>query len=204
MKKEKILYNVYAEMTPNPDAIKFVSDQIICDTYAEFTDKEHAQGHLLPSKLFAFPFVKSVLIAPQYISVIKIPDISWDDIVLEMREFISQHLNSGEPVLDERLLAIQANNGNNEHSNQITIQSKTPENETEQKIVDVLNEYIRPAVESDGGAVEFLGFDNGKVLIALKGSCSGCPSSTITLKNGIEQLLRNMVPGVEEVIAESY
>lgn len=195
----KAIYNIYAEMTPNPNAMKFVSDRKLTEITVEFPDQSKAAGHPLPEKLFRFPFVKSILITPYYVSVIKNDSVEWDDIVLELREFISQHLNRGGLTIDDRLVYLQKTTGDP----LVSIQSKIPENETEEKIVNILNEYVKPAIESDGGAIEFRGFQQGKVYVALKGSCSGCPSSMYTLKNGIEQLLKNMIPEVEEVVAEN-
>lgn len=196
---------IYAESTPNPATMKFVSNNLLIQqgATAEYVKISETSGAPIAAKLFEFPFVKSVFINSNFISVTKTDNIGWDDIILELREFIKQYLEKGNPVITE-LPKVEVHT-DNRFSETKTIYSEhaAPQNEAEHKIIEVLEEYIRPAVEQDGGLITFKSFNEGVVTVALKGACSGCPSSTITLKAGIEGLLKRMVPGVNEVVAEN-
>ncbi|MEN8927677.1 MAG: NifU family protein, partial [Flavobacteriales bacterium] len=152
--------------------------------------------------LFAFPFVTGVFIARNFITVSKMDAIEWDDITLELRLFISDFLKK-EPIvvstLPTPIAKEEAAPAEKNLSYETVISS-----EMDQKIVDLLEEFVRPAVENDGGAIHFKSFEDGIVTVILKGSCSGCPSSTQTLKGGVEQLLRSHLKEVKEVVAESH
>ncbi|MBN8701908.1 MAG: NifU family protein [Bacteroidetes bacterium] len=196
---------VYAESTPNPATMKFVANSLLIadGATAEYLSPASTKGAPIAAKLFQLPFVKSIFINSNYITVTKKDGIAWDDIILELREFIKSYLDSGSAVVTE-LPKVEVHT-DNRFSETKTIYSEhvAPQNETEHKIIEVLEQYIRPAVEQDGGLITFKSFSEGVVTVALKGSCSGCPSSTITLKAGIEGLLKKMVPGVNEVVAEA-
>lgn len=199
MNTNKKIITVYTESTPNPNTLKFVCDKpLISGSAIEFTDKNQTKNSPLAQNLFNFPFVKSVFFAVNFISITKTDAISWDDITLELRYFISNYLNEGRVVLSERVLS---------HKSDIIDSTKNTgealTSEIDIKIVEILDQYVRPAVEGDGGDIVFKSFKNGVVTVQLKGSCSGCPSSTMTLKMGIEGLLKRMIPEVKEVVQEA-
>ncbi len=190
---------IYAEMTPNPSVMKFCSNRLLVPngkTY-EINSPEGASVSPLAKQLFQFPFINSVFLAENFVSITIDSSVDWNDITMELRQFITDYLNTGgeviKPSSDNRKESISQEQTHNTGNQQF--------NKDEQKIIDLLNEYVRPAVQQDGGAIDFHSFENGIVKVVLKGSCSGCPSSVITLKNGIEQLLKNMMPEVKAVEA---
>ncbi len=191
--------SIYAELTPNPNTMKFVSDRVIFKSNdpVEYKTQAEAMGSSeLAQKLFAFPFVKGVFIASNFVTVTKTADLSWDLITFELREFIREfllkHETAVEKVPEVEIIAEE-------------VKPKEPiePSEYDDAIRNLLNEYVKPAVESDGGAIDFVSFKDGVVKVQLRGSCSGCPSSTVTLKDGIEQLLTTEMPEVKSVEAES-
>src|SRR5688572_315368 len=193
---------IYAESTPNPAAMKFVCNMLLMDEgVVEYNRAEDAIASPLATQLFAFTGIKGVFITSNFITITKAPDIDWFEITGILREFIRGYLMSGEKIFisnpfvnsNEKIVANveDKTSGNNGSGN------------IEQQIIQMLEEYVKPAVEQDGGAIHFKSYDNGVVTVALKGSCSGCPSSTLTLKAGIENLLKKMVPEVTEVVAEA-
>ena len=202
MSEKKISVTIYAESTPNPKVMKFVANRaIISGDSIEFKNIDEAEKSPLVIKLFHFPFVKEVFIARNFVSITKYDMMEWEDITMEVRQFIRDYLASGGVVLEER-------------DNSITkkIDKEKPKlfkefrqkdlGEVEVRIVEILDEYVKPAVESDGGNIRFISYDKGKVSVLLQGACSGCPSSTVTLKQGIENILKKMLPTlVDEVLA---
>lgn len=200
-------YTVYAEMTPNPNTMKFVSNRwlVTNDKSYEILANQRVGGPSpLAEKLFNFPFINGVFIAANFVTLTKSDIIEWQDVVMELRDFITDYLNSEEGVvIREEFLNPAKEEVITETSSDNTAQTSENKNFTdfEQKIVEILDEYIKPAVESDGGAIELDSYSNGVVKVVLKGSCSGCPSSTMTLKAGIEQMLKNMLPEVQSVEA---
>lgn len=194
---------LYAELTPNPNTMKFVADRIIFRSTnpVEYKTAADAKGSsALAVELFNFPFVNGVFIAENFITITKTEALSWDLITFELREFIRQALLKTEFVVEEIP----------ERKTEATTENGAPKkrkhvepSDYDDAIRAILNEYIKPAVESDGGAIDFVSFLDGTVTVELRGSCSGCPSSTVTLKNGIEQLLTAELPAVKEVVAES-
>jgi Fe-S cluster biogenesis protein NfuA len=199
MENKKIPTLVYTEQTPNPAAMKFVADRMLITGPAiEFTGKAQAKASPLAMELFNFPFVTGVFLSSNFVTVNKNKLVEWEDILMDMRNFISAFLNSNEHVLSETVVTEKAAIVDNSK-----ISGETISPEIDIKIANVLEEYIRPAVEQDGGAIAFKSFKNGVVTVQLQGSCSGCPSSTVTLKQGIEGLLMRLVPEVTEVIAEA-
>lgn len=202
---------LYAEMTPNPNTMKYVANKYLLLTgeSAEFLNQKEAKNYSpLAEALYNFPFVKGVFLAANFITITKDDSISWDYINMELREYIREFIANGGEVLTQMPQG---------RENQITTaqeidpgtsisssKGKTfAPSEFDDAIRGLLEEYIRPAVESDGGAIDFKGYDDGLVYVILKGSCAGCPSSTATLKFGIENLLKQHIPEVKEVIAES-
>lgn len=179
--------NVYTESTPNPSTMKFLVNKLLINGSVDFPNKETAQDSPFAQELFKFNFVNGVFFASNFVTVTKTDDAEWDDIEALLKDFVKGAVESE--------LAVKAVH----HDTEVNFEGT----ETEVKIQQVLHDYVRPAVEQDGGAIHYKSFNDGIVTVELKGSCSGCPSSTITLKAGIEGLLKRMVPGVTEVVAEA-
>ena len=184
---------IYTEMTPNPETMKFVTDKLLLgNNNADFQDVSAATNSPLAVELFGFPFIKGVFIMNNFVTLTKQPDIDWYDIIPTLRDFIKNYLENNKPVFTSDFKP--------ENPNAISSQD---ESEIIMKIKEMLDNYVKPAVEMDGGAIHFKSFQDGVVTLMLQGSCSGCPSSTVTLKSGIEGLLKRMVPEVTEVVAEA-
>jgi Fe-S cluster biogenesis protein NfuA len=188
-KAKKQPITVYGETTPNPSALKFVVSRMLTRTAIEFKNIDQTAASPLAKELFKFPYVKEIFIDENYISVTKYDVNNWDEITLELRSFIKQFIENGGTVLDENFV-------------QETLVEETKKTEefdnldvTSQKIINILEEYVKPAVAADGGNIAFESFDeeNKVVKVILQGACSGCPSSTFTLKSGIEGLLKSML-----------
>jgi len=185
---------VYAEMTPNPVTMKFVINFLLIREEGkniEFRTKEKAEISPLAKRIFELPFVNGVFITSNFITVTKDESCEWYEVIPEIKELIKTQLAKGEPLLSGELIIEEA---------EVPVNSL---GDIEQKIISLLDEYIRPAVEGDGGAIHFKSFENGTVTVTLKGSCHGCPSTNTTLKQGVENLLRRMLPEVEKVITET-
>ena len=197
----KIPVTVYAEMTPNPATMKFVANNYLIDPskQVEFTAQADAKGYSpLAEELFNFPFVKGVFIASNFVSITKTEALSWDFVTQDLRDFIRNYVADGKEIL----IRIPEPKPVSSKSENKSVKNYAP-SDFDQHIVDLLDEYVKPAVEGDGGAIEFRNYSDGVVTVILKGACSGCPSSTATLKNGIEQLLMQHIPEVKEVVAEA-
>lgn len=181
--------NIYLEANPNPNSLKFVADKMLLDekVIKDYPDAESAVDSQIARDLFKFDYVERVFIMSNFITITKNKQVHWDAIKLELRNFIKKYLEEGKPVVDIS-------------SNEDKIKSSTKE--IDNKIIEILDEYIKPAVEQDGGAIQFESFNKGVVKVSLQGACSGCPSSMITLKGGIEKLLKRFIPEVNEVVAE--
>lgn len=194
----KRIITIYAESTPNPSSMKFVANTMLIEgAPIEFTNASQTASSPLAKKLFQFPFVKGIFISSNFITLTKQDFVEWNDIILELREFLKTYLTEGNPVLAEKVFTEKA---------AVVSSEKVEEKITSEidiKIAEILDEYIKPAVESDGGAITFKSFKDGVVTVILQGSCSGCPSSTMTLKAGIEGLLKRLVPEVKEVVSEA-
>ena len=190
----KVPVTVYAESTPNPSAMKFVANKKISDQAVSFENIETAKDAPLVKELFNFPFVKEVFIDENYISISKLETTTWEEVVMEIRAFIKSYLEEEKTILGPSFI-LTAQNSN-------TINSNQPLNDTEQEIVKILDEYVKPAVASDGGNIIFDSYEDTckRVKVILQGACSGCPSSTFTLKNGIENILKEMLPGKVEMV----
>ena len=199
----KVPVTMYAEMTPNPATMKFVANKhlLINGENLVFESTEDAKGYSpLAEALFNFPFVESVFMTGNFITVTKTDNVDWDFIVMELREFIREWIFEGKEIL---IMMPPTKEESQNIKTETTIERKAfKPSEYDEQIVDLLNEYVRPAVENDGGAIDYIGFENGVVTVELKGSCAGCPSSTQTLKGGIEGLLKQNMPDiVTEVVA---
>lgn len=192
---------VYSEMTPNPTTMKFVVNKHLLGTgdSAEFTSMDQAKGFSpLAEELFHLPFVNGVFIASNFVTITKTDNLSWDFITMELREFIKNWIGEGKDVLIQMPSKNPTAQSENEEPTKVYAAS-----EYDTAIVNLLEEYVAPAVANDGGAIDFRGYEDGVVTVVLKGSCSGCPSSTATLKGGIENLLKQHLPEVKEVVAEN-
>lgn len=179
--------NVYTESTPNPATMKFLVNKLLYNGSLDFPDKEKAQSSPFARELFKFNFVNGVFFASNFVTITKSEDSEWEDILPILKDFVKG-------AVESELLIHEIESDEN-----VAFEGS----ETEKKIQQVLHDYVRPAVEQDGGAIAYKSFDEGVVTVELRGSCSGCPSSTITLKAGIEGLLKRMVPEVQEVVAEA-
>lgn len=211
---KKIPTSLYAEMTPNPAAMKFVADRALITggMQIEYRSKAEAKGSSpLAEELFNFPFVISVFISGNYVTVLKDESLGWEMIVQQLREYIREWLLDNEvavsavtaELLNRTRDIADGKEEKNAHASS-TDYSGFEATEYDDEIRFLLHEYVRPAVESDGGAIDFMAYKDKRVYVQLKGSCSGCPSSTATLKGGIENLLKAKMPDiVEEVVAES-
>ena len=195
MKKvEKVAITVYAESTPNPSAMKFVVNKKIANQSLSFENVDTAKDAPLVRELFNFPFVKEVFLDGNYISITKHKNTQWEEVVIEIRSFIKSYLEEKKIILGSSFSSkLQDINITNPH---LTL------NDTEQEIVKILDEYVKPAVASDGGNIIFDSYEdsNKSVKVLLQGACSGCPSSTFTLKNGIENILKEMLPDKVESV----
>ena len=193
---KKIPVTIYGETTPNPAVLKFVANKQLTKTSVEFKNIDEAKPSPLAIELFKFPYVKEVFVDENYVSVTKFDSYDWDEITIEVRSFIKEFIENGGTVIDETLI----------------VQTKDHEQQqeayfdnldvTSQQIINILEEYVKPAVQSDGGNISFENYDDvsKRVTVTLKGACSGCPSSTFTLKNGIENMLRQMLNNNEIVV----
>ena len=180
VKKEKNNpISIYTESTPNPSVLKFVSNKLIVDGSFEFNNIDEAQEMEFAKKLFEFSYVKSIYISKNFVSITKYDLKNWDEVTLELRNFIKNYLERNEINFKRKEVETE----------EIYL------DETSKKIISILDEYIKPAVSSDGGNILFDSYDKDKKLVKviLQGACSGCPSSTVTLKNGIENMLKEML-----------
>lgn len=180
----------YTESNPNPNSLKFVTNYILFPEGEsfDFPDLESAEKAPLAKELFKFDYVDRVFFMNNFITITKKEGVDWIEVKSELKDFIRSYVESEKDLLD---------------TENITEDSDNEDSEVVIKIKQVLDEYIKPAVEMDGGAITFDSFNEGIVKVQLQGSCSGCPSSTVTLKAGIENLLTRMIPEVSSVEAES-
>ncbi|GGI56585.1 NifU family protein [Winogradskyella haliclonae] len=187
--KPKNAVTVYAESTPNPSVLKFVCNKVLVVQICEFSSIDEAKVSPIATELFQFPFVKSVFMDKNYISITKYDVAQWEDITVQLREFIKTYVEDGKPILNQPILQKKDLKEKKAETQFETL------DDTSKNIVNILEEYIKPAVASDGGNIEFISFDNQskKVEVLLQGACSGCPSSRFTLKNGIENMLKEML-----------
>ena len=218
METSRIPTSVYAEMTPNPAVMKFVADRALApgDYQLEFRSKAEAMlCSPLATELFNFPFVTSVFVSGQMVSVTKDESLGWEMIVQQLREYIREWLMDHEHAVDADKVdaalpqlgapsenaPVAATAGLDPEAVKFIAEEDIVPTEHDDAIKQLLEEFVRPAVEQDGGAIDFKAFKDGTVYVHLRGACSGCPSSTQTLKGGIEQLLKSKLEAVEEVVA---
>ncbi len=191
---------LYTEQTPNPDSLKFVTNRMLHKGTADFRTPDLAkEWSPLAIALFELPYVKGVYICNNFVTITKEMNYQWEDIMLQAKDFIKAYVTDGKPVVNE---GFEEAMKKLEEEKGVAYQYDGEEAEIVKKIKGLIDQYVKPAVEMDGGNIEFKSFDKGKVAVILQGSCSGCPSSTVTLKSGIEGMLKRMVPEVTEVVAE--
>jgi NFU1 iron-sulfur cluster scaffold homolog, mitochondrial len=206
MNIQEIPYIIYAEETPNPTSLKFVANKLllVSGATAEYNNISETNDAPIAKKLLAFPFVKKVFIASNFVTITKHDTLEWEEIRDEIRVFITQYLNDGNAVITKLPQQQMPKDNTFKETIAVNTHHHAPSNEVENKIIEVLEQYIRPAVEQDGGLITFKELKDGIVTVQMRGSCSGCPSSTMTLKAGIEALLKRLLPDdVKEVISEA-
>ncbi len=194
LKTGNTIVSIYTEMTPNPETMKFVANKLLYPGKSiDFPDESTATPSPLAKELFAFPFIRSVFIASNFVTLAKTPETQWEEVIPAIREFLKQYLEEGKVVVNEELVVkkVSTNTVNADDSDVV------------KRIKELLENYVKPAVEMDGGAISYKGYEDGVVKLMMQGSCSGCPSSMITLKAGIEGMMKRMIPEVKEVVAES-
>ena len=195
-------FTIYMESTPNPEVMKFVANKILTEDSIELLNNKNSDQVPLAMELFKFPFIKSIFISYNFISITKNNDIDWHEISTEVREFINNYLNKNGFVNNFK----SSENIESQLKDDDIIQYKQIDTKNlsdfEKNIVSIIEQYIQPAVAADGGSIVFKSFEEGVVYVILKGACSGCPSSTITLKQGIENLLKQKLgKDIKEVMA---
>lgn len=189
---------LYTEQTPNPESLKFVTNKMLYRGTADFREPELAvDWSPLATALFGLPYVKGVYICNNFVTISKEFNYDWSEIMLKIKEFIKNYVESDGVILQEGFAEAMA-----------AIEAQTPQYQGDDaelvvRIKELIDTYVKPAVEMDGGNIEFKAFDKGTVYVVLQGSCSGCPSSTVTLKSGIEGMLTRMIPEVKEVVSEA-
>ncbi len=194
-------YSIYAESTPNPEVMKFVSNRMLADKSLEILKASEAIEIPIANELFKLPFVKSVFISSNFVSVTKTEIVEWQDIALQLRMYITDFLNSIEIINHTESISTNVKE-NSESVEEVKTEEEREYEGAEKEISDLLDEYIRPAVEGDGGSITLHSFKDGIVSVTLSGACNGCPSSTVTLKQGIEGLLKQkMGDKIKEVVA---
>ena len=187
-------YSIYAESTPNPAVMKFVANKMLLNDNIEILSLEQAKDIPLAAAIFNFPFVKGLFLSGNFIAITKNESVKWEDIAIQLRSFISDFLNKQGIEMDRKKITKKV-------IKESAVEKKMF-SALETKIANVLAEYIQPAVEADGGFISLRGVKNGIVSVVLQGACSGCPSSSLTLKQGIESLLKQKFPNeIKEVVA---
>lgn len=192
LQKKKEMYQIYAEMTPNPNVMKFVSSKLLLEGFIEVKSREQAEGVPLAQAIFnEFDFTKEVFISDNFVAVTRDHSVEWHEVMMAVRGLIADYLQNGGEIAT---IAAQT------HENPVEKIINRDYTDDEQKISDILNEYVAPAVENDGGKISLMEYDQSTktAKMLLQGACSGCPSSTATLKNGIEGILKQFVPDLVE------
>ena len=197
IKTGSAVISIYTEMTPNPETMKFVANKLLYPGKSiDFPDEASAAPSPLAQELFTFPFIKSVFIASNFITLTKTNETNdWQDVIPTIKQFLKEYLEDGKVVVNEEAVASMKTESSNAVSED--------DDDVVKRIKELLENYVKPAVEMDGGAIQFKSYNDGVVNLMLQGSCSGCPSSMITLKSGIEGMMKRMIPEVKEVVAEA-
>jgi Fe-S cluster biogenesis protein NfuA len=187
--------SIYTEMTPNPETMKFVANKLLYPGKSiDISEEAMANTSPLAKELFSFPFIKSVFIASNFVTLTKTNNTEdWQDIISTIKTFLKEYLENGGIVINEEEVS--------KLRNEVTNIVSAGDDDIVKRIKELLENYVKPAVEMDGGAIQFKSYEDGIVKLILQGSCSGCPSSMVTLKAGIEGMMKRMIPEVKEVVA---
>jgi NFU1 iron-sulfur cluster scaffold homolog, mitochondrial len=189
---------LYTEQTPNPETLKFVTNRILYKGQADFADENLAkEWSPIAAALFALPYTKGIYISNNFVTITKSQDSEWDEIMLDAKNFIKNFIDNGGEIVKEGFAEVQKEI--EEAKQNVVYTGDTAE--LVERIKELIDKFVKPAVEMDGGNIEFKKFEDGVVHVELQGSCSGCPSSTVTLKSGIEGMLTRMIPEVKEVVS---
>lgn len=195
LKTGNTVVSIYTEMTPNPETMKFVANKLLYPGKSiDFPDESSAAPSPLAKELFGFPFIRAVFIASNFVTLTKTSDTDWSEVIPTIREFLKGYLEEGKPVVNEDEVVSRKSDSST---------SSEEDSDVVKRIKELLENYVKPAVEMDGGAIAFRSYNDGVVKLMMQGSCSGCPSSMITLKSGIEGMMKRMIPEVKEVVAEA-
>ena len=191
------IVSIYTEMTPNPETMKFVANKLLYPGKSiDIAEENQAIASPLAKELFSFPFIKSVFIASNFVTLTKNTEQDdWQDVIPTIKTFLKEYLENGGVVVNEEEVAKMKQEASN------TVNAD--DDDVVKRIKELLENYVKPAVEMDGGAIQFKSYNEGIVNLMLQGSCSGCPSSMVTLKAGIEGMMKRMIPEVKEVVAEA-
>ncbi|MGB0870425.1 MAG: NifU family protein [Flavobacteriales bacterium] len=201
MATKRIPISIYAEITPNPSVMKFVSNiELNPNDSLEFKNIEDAQVSPLCTKLFTLPFVKEVFLAKNFIAITKFNIVEWDTVAMEVRVMIQEYIADGGIVLKENITPDDLPQNNIEPEE--TAIDKIPENEIEERIIAILNEYVKPSVAQDGGDIIFSDYEDGVLKVKLLGACNGCPSASVTLKQGVQNIFQQMMPNEVHTVEE--
>jgi Fe-S cluster biogenesis protein NfuA len=197
IKTGNTIISIYTEMTPNPDTMKFVANKLLYPGKSiDIQDEALAIASPLAKELFSFPFIKCVFIASNFVTLTKTSDLEdWQDVIPTIKQFLKEYLENGGVVVNEE----EALKLKQQATNTVSVD----DDDVVKRVKELLENYVKPAVEMDGGAIQFKSYNEGVVNLMLQGSCSGCPSSMITLKAGIEGMMKRMIPEVKEVVAEA-
>lgn len=197
IKTGNAIVSIYTEMTPNPETMKFVANKLLYPGKSiDFQDETTSAPSPLAKELFSFPFIKSVFIASNFVTLTKTNDTEdWQDVIPTIKQFLKDYLENGGVIVNEE----EAAKYKQEASNAVA----ADDDDVVKRVKELLENYVKPAVEMDGGAIQFRSYNSGVVNLMLQGSCSGCPSSMVTLKAGIEGMMKRMIPEVKEVVAEA-
>jgi len=191
---------IYAEMTPNPKAMKFVGNLAIVsngESY-EFINDSDTKDAPLARVLFTFPFVKAVMLSQNFVTLTIIDSLEWDDVVMEVRDYLTNYLQAGQPIINEEAMEVVEKKSKPEEEF-VALPKPGQVRDIDKKIEHILREYVSPAVENDGGAIAFESFDDGELKVRLSGACNGCPSSTQTLQYGVQNIFAKLLPQVTKV-----
>lgn len=190
---------LYTEETPNPEALKYVTNRMLFRGIADFKEKDlAAEWSPMANSLMELPYVKSVYFNNNYVTITKEFNYEWEEVMNRLKEFVKNYIENGGVIVNEGFAEYNEKLLAEQNANQFSGE----EGEVARKIKELIDMYVKPAVEGDGGNIEFKAYEKGKVYVIMQGSCSGCPSSTVTLKSGIEGMLKRMVPEVQEVVQE--
>ncbi|MCC6281448.1 MAG: NifU family protein [Saprospiraceae bacterium] len=190
---------LYTEETPNPEALKYVTNRMLYRGIADFNEKDLAsEWSPMANTLMELPYVKSVYFNNNYVTITKEFNYEWAEIMLKLKEFVKNYIENGGTIVQEGFAEFVEKISAEQNATQFSGE----DGDIARKIKELIDMYVKPAVEGDGGNIEFKSYEKGKVYVVMQGSCSGCPSSTVTLKSGIEGMLKRMVPEVQEVVQE--